>query len=131
MKKPEMIRWTLAWNNSRTSPPDGGPRVLIEQVLPRGVQPEEINRAHVLGSSYGIHFQSMDQTPPRQLSLEAKQRIRRKAVARRIEKAAPLFVASLPNRLCRPSQSILARRSRAEEITLTIMFIKFYIFKSM
>lgn len=95
MKKPDMICWTLAWNNSRTSPPNGGPRTLMEQVLPRGVRPEEIDKAHVLGSPYGVHFQAIDQTQPRQLSLEAKQRIRRKAVARRIEKAAPLFVASL------------------------------------
>ena len=95
MKKPEMIRWTLAWNNSRTNPPDGGPRVLIEQILPRGVQPEEIYRSHVLGSPYGIHFQPLDQRQPRQLSLQAKQRIRRKSAVRRIEKAAPLFAASL------------------------------------
>ena len=95
MKNPEMIRWTLAWNNSRTNPPDGGPRVLIEQILPRGVRPEKIDKAHVLGSPYGVHFQTIEQAQPRQLSLEAKQRIRRKAVARRIEKAAPLFAASL------------------------------------
>ena len=95
MKKPEMIRWTLAWNNPRTDPPNGEPRVLIEQILPRGVRPDEIDRSHVLGSPYGVHFQPIDQREPRQLSLESKQRIRRKAVARRIEKAAPLFAASL------------------------------------
>ena len=95
MKKPEMIRWTLAWNNSRTSPPNGEPRVLIEQILPRGVRPDEIDRNHVLGSPYGVHFQPIDQRKPRQLSLESKQRIRRKAVARRIEKAAPLFADAL------------------------------------
>ena len=95
MKKPEMIRWTLAWNNPRTDPPNGEPRVLIEQILPRGVRPDEIDRSHVLGSPYGVHFQPIDQREPRQLSLESKQRIRRKAVARRIEKAAPLFASSL------------------------------------
>lgn len=114
MKKPEMIRWTLAWNNSRTNPPEGRPRVLIEQILPRGVQPEEILKAHVLGSPYGVHFQPIDQTPPRQLSLEAKQRIRRKAVARRIEKAAPLFAASLLEQTLKSQPEYFGRNEGVE-----------------
>ena len=76
-------------------PPDGMPRVLVEQILPRGVRPDEVDRQHVLGSGYGIHFQAISSAPPRQLSVQAKQSIRRKAVARRIEKAAPLFAATL------------------------------------
>jgi hypothetical protein len=90
-----MIRWTLAWNNPRTDPPEGQQRVLLEQILPWGQKPEEIQKRHVLGSPYGIHFQSLDSKLPRRLSLESKQRIRRKSAIRRIEKAAPMFAASL------------------------------------
>ncbi len=95
MKAPEMCRWSLKWSNPYTSPPDGMPHVLVEQILPQGERPEEIYQQHVLGSGYGIHFQAISTTPPRQLSTEAKQSIRRKAVARRIQKAAPLFAGSL------------------------------------
>jgi len=90
-----MVRWTLAWNNPRTDPPEGQQRVLLEQVLPWGVRPEEIHARHVLGSPYGIHFQSLDSKEPRRLSIETKQRIRRRSAIRRIEKAAPLFAATL------------------------------------
>lgn len=95
MPAPEMCRWSLKWSNPYTNPPDGMPRVLVEQIVPRGVRPDEVDRQHVLGSGYAIHFQAISSTPPRQLSREAKQSIRRKAAARRIEKAAPLFAASL------------------------------------
>jgi hypothetical protein len=95
VKAPEMCRWSLKWSNPYTNPPEGMPRVIAEQILPRGQRPEEIYKQHVLGSGYGIHFQPMPSSPPRQLTLEAKQSIRRKSVARRIEKAAPLFAASL------------------------------------
>lgn len=44
---PDMLRWTLAWSNPYTSSPDGGPRILVEQVLPRGVKPEEAYRLFV------------------------------------------------------------------------------------
>lgn len=42
MKAPEMCRWSLKWSNPYTSPPDGMPRVLVEQILPQGERPEEI-----------------------------------------------------------------------------------------
>ena len=83
MPAPEMCRWTLQWSNRHTSPPDGMTRVLVEQILHQGVKPEEVYRQHVLGSRYGFHFQAISREP-RQLSIEAKQSIRRKAVARRI-----------------------------------------------
>ena len=94
-KPPEMVRWTLEWNNPQTVPPNDQPRVLLEQILPRGEEPTEINKRHELGSPYGVHFRTISAKPPRQLSIEAKQGIRRKAAARRIQKAAPLFAASL------------------------------------
>ena len=94
----EIICWTLAWSNPYTSPPDGMPRVLVEQVLPRGVKPEEVYRQHVLGSPYGIHLPAMPAQGPRQLSLEAKQRIRRKALRRRIERDVPLFATEVLQR---------------------------------
>ncbi len=95
MKPADMIRWTLEWSNPYTNPPDGQPRVLLEEILSRGQEPQEIKKQHILGSPYGVHFRPMATKQPRQLSIEAKQGIRRKAAVRRIQKAAPLFAASL------------------------------------
>ncbi len=95
MKPIEMVRWTLEWNNPYTIPPDDGPRVLIEQIIPRGGRPEEVYKLFTLGSPYGIHFRTISTKEPRQLSIQVKQGIRRKAAVRRIQKAAPLFAASL------------------------------------
>lgn len=95
MPAPEMCRWSLKWSNPYTDPPDGKPHVLVEQILPRGVRPDEVDRQHVIGSGYAIYFQAITTAEPRQLSIQAKQSIRRKAAVRRIEKAAPLFAESL------------------------------------
>lgn len=95
MKPIEMVRWTLEWSNPYTTPPNDQPRVLLEEILPRGQEPKEIKKRHDLGGPYGIHFRTISTKQPRQLSVEAKQSIRRKAAVRRIHKAAPLFAASL------------------------------------
>lgn len=95
MKPADIVRWTLEWNKPYTNPPDDGPRVLVEQILPRGERPEEVYKLFTLGSPYGIHFRTISTKQPRQLSIEAKQGIRRKAMVRRIQKAAPLFATSL------------------------------------
>jgi hypothetical protein len=48
-KVSELCCWTLEWNNPHTQPPDNQPRVLIEEILPRGQEPEQIKAAHILG----------------------------------------------------------------------------------
>ena len=83
------------WNNPYTSPPDDGPRILVEQIIPRGEKLEEVYKHFTFGSPYGVHFRTISTKEPRQLSIEAKQGIRRKAAVRRIQKVAPLFAASL------------------------------------
>jgi len=79
MKPADMIRWTLEWSNPYTNPPDGQPRVLLEEILSRGQEPQEIKKQHILGSPYGVHFRPMATKQPRQLSIEAKQGIRQQS----------------------------------------------------
>ena len=95
MKPVEMVRWTLEWNNPYTKPPEDGPHILVEQIIPRGEKPEEVYSRFTFGSGYGVHFRTISTKEPRQLSLQAKQSIRRKSAIRRIKKAAPLFAGTL------------------------------------
>jgi hypothetical protein len=87
----ELCRWTLEWNNPYTQPPDNQPRVLIEEILPRGQKPEKVYAAFSLGSPYGVHFRTVNETPIRRLSETTKQGIRRKRLERRMTTKNPLF----------------------------------------
>jgi hypothetical protein len=90
-KASELCCWTLEWNNPRTEPPDNQPRVLIEEILPRGQRPEKIYAAHILGGPYGVHFRPANEAPVRRLSEKTKQGIRRKRLERRMALKNPLF----------------------------------------
>lgn len=91
-KAVEMCRWTLEWNNPKTNPPEGQPRILVDVTLPRGEKPASLNAQWKPGTGYGIHFYgAVSLKPPRTLSESAKQSIRRKALARRMRTKNPLF----------------------------------------
>ncbi len=94
-KPKPMRRYSLEWNNPHTQPPDGKPRVLAEAVVPWDEEPTELFAMHVLGSGWGIHVRTVDLTPPRRLSEQAKQSIRRKRLVRRLNDKAPLFASQL------------------------------------
>ena len=101
MQKPKVrpILFAVKWGNPYTDPPEGMPRELIAitrmQESTRDI-PSEI--LHILetvarpGSGWGLSVGiDEDARPKRRLSIQAKARIRRKSLERRVRKAAPLF----------------------------------------
>lgn len=89
------VVWQIEWGNPYTQPPAGEPRVLAMQILPRGVQPkllEKLFPLQTIGGGYSICWKGLlDRKPPRKLSTEAKQKIRRGNLKRRAQHHAPLF----------------------------------------
>lgn len=86
----DMARWSLRWGNPYTQPP--GPRILAAILVPASEDcPREILDLHVPGNGYAICREVVSQRPPRQWSKEAKGRVRRNNLRRRIEKKFPLF----------------------------------------
>jgi hypothetical protein len=89
-----LVRWSVCWGNPYTKPPDGQPETLISgvyQVESTRQIPPEIRAAHKIGSGYAIYCTVLPDKPRRQLSLETKQRIRRKRLRKRLETRYPLF----------------------------------------
>jgi len=95
----ERVLYRLAWGNPYTQPPDNLPRVVATEIGRRG--PDGFpgiaalcaaSPRFGLGSGYSVHFYgAIDEKPPRRLSGEARQSIRRKALRRRQERNNPLF----------------------------------------
>ena len=103
MKKVVAMPWVfeIAWANPYTSPPDGQTRVLMSvtrvQTSGHPVPPEIDERYRELGFGTGWCLRvSHDITATyRPKPLEAKQKLRRTALARRVAAKAPLFADQL------------------------------------
>lgn len=92
-----LVRHSLQWSLRHTEPPAGWPRILAEEILPRSMPSRVVSALWYPGCGYSCHWSPLlvDEAEPRKLSTETKQRIRRKSLARRIEKTAPLFAGDL------------------------------------
>jgi hypothetical protein len=90
---PMLFRWSIAWRNPYTAPPDGWPRVLASVVTPtRYPPPPELLNLSCPGNGYALCFEVADTGKPRrQFSLAAKQRIRGRNLERRVHRRWPLF----------------------------------------
>ena len=101
MQKPKLrpILFTIRWGNPYTNPPEGMPRELIAirrmQESTRDIPSEITQLLETVarpGSGWALCVGiDEDARPRRRLSLKAKASIRRKALERRVRKAAPLF----------------------------------------
>ena len=91
----DMARYSVAWRNPYTQPPEGGPRVIAAMLVPRGQPaPEELQqllREKGLGSGWCLCWELITQKPVRRWSQEARARVRKLNLRRRIEKRFPLF----------------------------------------
>jgi hypothetical protein len=86
----DMARYTLAWRRPDIPPP--GPRVLKSILVQRGDPcPPEIMEIFVPGSGYSIGWELVTQKPIRRFSREARARIRRRNLERRIQRKFPMF----------------------------------------
>lgn len=94
--------WKIRWFNPYTSPPSNGPRVIgepevVEDWANNSRPPSAKMRAMCekagQGYSIGWHHEYID--PPRRWSTEAKGRVRRKNLRKRLEKTEPLFAEIL------------------------------------
>jgi hypothetical protein len=88
--KPDLMRWALCWSNPYTHPPEGRPRELASEVLPRGQKPAFMNDWKP-GTGYAVCCGPAVVEAPRRLSIEAKQSMRRKLLARRMRAKNPMF----------------------------------------
>lgn len=94
-----MWQCRLFWGNPYTAPPDGQPRI-VKAVLCHGTStiPAEIaeimtDPEYAPGTGWTIGYQFIDQRPVRRWSREAKARVRKQNLRRRMEKKFPLFAA--------------------------------------
>jgi hypothetical protein len=89
--------WTLCWGNPYTQPPNGEPRTLAIQVTTNAsVNPSALLLLKTPGDGYAVYCTPMLVPPSRRkLSDEAKQKIQRRNLERRIEAKAPLFKPQL------------------------------------
>lgn len=88
----DMARWSIAWGNPNTQPPNGAPRVVRAILVPRGERyPPEFLDGYVLGGGYCVRWELVMQRPIRRWSTEAKSAARRRNLRRRLEKRVPLF----------------------------------------
>lgn len=87
---PEMVRYSLAWRNPHTQPP--GPRVLHAVLVTRGEKcPQEILDLWSPGCGYAVTWELVTQRPIRRWRKEARARVRRKTLERRMTAKFPLF----------------------------------------
>lgn len=92
----EQWRCSLAWRHGAGSlPPNGMPRVLKAVLCdkPHPV-PQEIHDAWLEmgpGSGWSVGWESIDQKPIKRWSPEAKSRVRKANLRRRLERKYPLF----------------------------------------
>ncbi len=103
MARPIMpLGWTfqIKWGNPYTEPPNGRPRVRLSVTRMQASSspvPAVISRAiEIIGYGKGWCLSLGPHMPePRRLSPEAKGKLRRKSLERRVEKQAPLFASDL------------------------------------
>lgn len=94
-------RWGLVRNSWPCEIPEGWPtergEVLLEVEAPHdGTTPALINAMWSPGCGYSVHFSVVDlAAPSRRLSEPAKQNLRRKSLARRLNSKMPLFAAEM------------------------------------
>lgn len=93
--KEELVLHSLKWHSPYTEPPAGQPRVLVEEILPRSMPSVVVERLWYPGCGYSCNWSLLAPPVRRELSLETKQRIRRKNLVRRMEKNAPLFAEQM------------------------------------
>ena len=93
-----MSKWrcTLAWRRGPGSPPpDGMPRVLAavlcDRPHPVPVEIDNLWREMGPGSGWSVGWEMIEQRPIRRWSAEAKAKVRKSNLRRRIEKKFPLF----------------------------------------
>jgi hypothetical protein len=87
---PEMVLYSLAWTNPHTQP--SGPRVLHAVLVTRGEKcPQEILDLWSPGCGYAVTWKLVTQRPIRRWSKEARRRVRRKNLERRMTAKFPLF----------------------------------------
>lgn len=91
----ELVVHSLVWHNPYTSPPEGMPRVLAEEILPRAAPSVVVDRLWFPGCGYSCCWRPYDYGTARRLSESTKQSMRRKLLTRRVQAAAPLFAAEL------------------------------------
>lgn len=87
----------LAWHSPYTSPPNGQPRVLLSitrEVESSANLPAEIRALADPGNGYAIHIH-VTPKPARRISQEGRASVRRKSLARRIERKWPLFATQV------------------------------------
>ncbi len=99
-KPPRIFIWEVAWSNPHKPRPDGFPQVMlrVEQVRPAGAGsgpcPAEIDECWQEMHPYGYCVRVyIPHQPTRQLSLETKQRIRRRNLWKRLLKRYPLYAS--------------------------------------
>jgi hypothetical protein len=92
--------WQIKWGNPYTEPPYGQPRVRYSVTRPvksAHPVPAIIDRAlRIIGLGQGWCLSCGPQMPePKRLSPEAKGKMRRRNLERRMEKTAPMFASDL------------------------------------
>ncbi|NHN89839.1 theronine dehydrogenase [Acetobacter conturbans] len=91
---PDMVRWSLAWRNPNTAP--SGPRVMAAVIVPVGTEcPAEVMDKWVAGAGYAITWELVTQRPVKRWSREAKARVRKGRLKRRLERQYPLLAELL------------------------------------
>lgn len=86
----DMVRHSLRWGNPNTEPP--GPRVLKAVILPRHQPcPAEIMELWTPGGGYAVCWELVTQKPIRRWSQEARARVRKNNLRRRLVQKFPLF----------------------------------------
>lgn len=89
-----MFRYTLAWGNPRVPCP--GNRILVSIDTPGSGIPAGIMSLWKPGTGYAVFCQPLlPHRKERRWSLEAKARVRRANLRRRLERKMPLFAAAL------------------------------------
>lgn len=85
-------RCQLAWGNPYTAPPPGTPRIRMAVLCDRPHPiPDEILQAWIPGDGWAVHWVMIEQRPIRRWSQEARARVRRGNLRKRMEKNFPLF----------------------------------------
>lgn len=92
----EQWRCSLAWRKGPLSPPPNGMPRVLKAVLcdkPRPIPQEIHDLWHEMGpgSGWSIGWERIDQHPIRRWSPEAKAKVRKGNLRKRIEKKFPLF----------------------------------------
>lgn len=91
-------RCRVFWGNPHTIPPNGRPRIVLAVLCDRSHPiPAEVtafrydNPEYGLGTGWATGWERIDQRPVRRWSQEARARVRKRNLRRRIEKKFPLF----------------------------------------